>query len=263
VPETSPPPGGQAPPALPPPAPRRDAEASAARRPAHRAVAIPIDRRALCHWLVGVTLFAVAYGGALLVLRRLDLEGVARAAAARAGPAGVAAFLSLMALAVMSPLPDSPVALTGLVAYGPLAGLALVVTGSWLGAVLNFLIVRALGREAFRRRFPRAAAPIDDLAARLGFELLVLLRFLPTVTFDVVSYAAAVTSIRFAYFAGATLLGQLPGPTIAALVGAGVGGADHRLTLGLSALAFVLLALVLLLFRLVRRRRPPAGRDGR
>lgn len=216
--------------------------------------AFRVDRRALQRWAAGATIFALAYGGALLVLRRFDLEDTAAAVADRAGLLGVVVFLCLMAAAVMSPLPDSPIALAGLVAYGPVGGLGLIVLGSWLGAMGDFLLVRVLGRERFRRRFPRLVRPMDDLAGTLGFELLVVLRFLPTVSFDVVSYAAAVTRISTAHFAGATLLGQLPGPTIAALVGAGVGGSDTRLTLALGALALALLTLFLVVRRIVRRR---------
>jgi uncharacterized membrane protein YdjX (TVP38/TMEM64 family) len=226
-----------------------------ATHPAARPTALfQIDRRLLRRWAAGAVLFGVLYGGALLLLRRYNLEGVASDAADGAGPWGVTLFLALMAAAVMSPLPDAPIALAGLVAYGPLGGLVLVVAGSWLGAMADFLIVRTLGREAVRRRFPRLVVAMDDLADRLGIELLVVLRFLPTVSFDLVSYAAAITRIPLARFAGATLLGQLPGPTIAALVGAGVGGADIRLTLGLSVIAFAILLMLLYVRRTMRRR---------
>lgn len=199
--------------------------------------------------------FGLLYGATLLVLHRLNLESTAERAADRAGLWGVAVFLGLMATAVMSPLPDSPIALAGLVAYGPVGGLVLVVTGSWLGAMADFLLVRALGREAVRRRFPRLAASMDDLAGRLGFELLVVLRVLPTVSFDIVSYAAAITRISAARFAGATVLGQLPGPTVAAAVGAGVGGSGRHVTVPLSVLAVGLLVTLLVVSRMLRSRR--------
>ncbi len=219
-------------------------------------------RHHIIRWAAGLAVFAIVYAGTLLLLRRLDLQDVAAEAAERAGWWGVLLYLGIMAAAVMSPLPDAPAALAGLVAYGPLTGMTLVVGGSWLGATLNFLLVRALGREAFRRRFPRLAAPIDDLAEHLGFELLVVLRVLPTVTFDVASYAAAVTSMPFARFAGATLLGQLPGPTVAALVGAHTGGADGRVTAALWGLALTLAA-VLLAGRRLRARKGRAAGAGR
>jgi uncharacterized membrane protein YdjX (TVP38/TMEM64 family) len=221
-------------------------------------VRVAHGRYSIIRWAVGLAAFAAVYGGTLLLLRRLDLQNAVADVAERAGWWGVLLYLALMAAAVMSPLPDAPVALAGLVAYGPLPGMTLVVGGSWLGAALNFFLVRALGREAFRQHFPRLAAPIDDLAERLGFELLVLLRVLPTVTFDIASYAAAVTNIPFARFAGATLFGQLPGPTIAALVGAHTGGADGRVTVALWGLALTL-AVALLAWRWLRARRRSGG----
>ncbi len=214
-----------------------------------------VRRGAVVRWAVGAILFGAVYGAVLLVLQRLNLQDRIADLAERAGAPGVALFLVLMAAAVMSPLPDSPVAIAGLVAYGPLAGMMLVVSGSWAGAALNFLLVRALGRERFHRRFPRMAAPLDDLAERLGIELVVVLRFLPTVSFDIVSYAAAITRMPFHRFAGATLLGQLPGPAIAALIGAGAGGAGGRVTAALTALVMVLIVALLLLRRTVHRGR--------
>ncbi len=217
-----------------------------------RADPFRIDRGTLLRWGLGVVVFAIAYGVALVVLRGLQLQDTAADLAEQAGPWGAAAFVALMMAAVMSPLPDSPIALAGLVAYGPVAGLLLVVGGSWCGAAANFWLVRLLGRERFRRRFPQMAAPMDDLAGRLGFELLVLLRFVPTVSFDVVSYAAAVTRMSFPAFAAATVLGQLPGPVVVSLVGAGAGGAGRGVTVALSGL---LMALILALLALRRRLR--------
>ncbi len=242
----------------PPPTPRSNTIREAEDRP--RRIASRISRRALVRWAIGVVAFALLYGGLLLLIERLNLRDVAHEAAEQAGLWGVLLFLCLMASAVMSPLPDSPIALAGLLVYGPVAGLALVVGGSWLGAVTDFTLVRFLGRGPMRRHFPGLTAIMDDLAGRLGFELLVVLRILPTVTFDVVSYAAAVTRVSFAKFAVATLLGQLPGPTIAAVVGAGVGGSDTRVTVALSGFAFVLIVVLLALQRVIRRRQATSGK---
>ncbi len=224
---------------------------------AERAGTVALDRGTLRRWALGVLVFAAAYGLALLLLRGLALQDTAADLAERAGPWGIAAFALLMMAAVMSPLPDSPIALAGLVAYGPARGLLLVVGGSWCGAVANFWLARLLGRERFRRRFPHLAAPMDDLAGRMGFELLVVLRFVPTVSFDAVSYAAAVTHYPFPAFALATVLGQLPGPLVVALAGAGAGGAERRVTVTLTVvLMAVILGLLVLRRRLQPRRRP-------
>lgn len=215
-------------------------------------------RRALAKWVAGIAVFGLVYGVALLQLRRFGLGELAAEAVERAGLWGALLFIVVMAAAVMSPLPDAPVALAGLIAYGPAGGILLVVSGSWLGAAADFWLVRLLGRERFRRRFPHLAAPIDDLAGLLGFELLVVLRFLPTVSFDIVSYTAAVTHVPFFQFGIATLLGQLPGPIIAASVGVGVGGSGRIMSVSFGIVALALLVMLLYARRALRRP-PPAG----
>jgi uncharacterized membrane protein YdjX (TVP38/TMEM64 family) len=109
----------------------------------------------------------------------------------------------------------------------------------------DFVLVRALGRDAFAARFPHVARPMDALAERLGFTLLVLLRMIPTVTFDLLSYAAAVTHVSTHRFALATLLGLLPGPLIAAAVGGGVGRGDAMLSAALTVAALAVVGVVL------------------
>jgi uncharacterized membrane protein YdjX (TVP38/TMEM64 family) len=83
---------------------------------------------------------------------------------------------------------------------------------------------------------------------------MVVLRFIPTVSFDAVSYAAGLTRMRFWYFGLATFIGQLPGPTIAALVGVHAGGGSTAQKWGLGLLAAVLLAGLLLARRIARAR---------
>ena len=197
-------------------------------------------------------LFISAYAGVLLLLRRLHLQDWAADAAGRAGLVGLALYCALMTTAVMSPLPDSPVALAGLLAYGPWRGAAAVVTASWLGAMGNFVLARLLGRELFRRRFPSYAGPVDDLAERIGLELVVILKFLPTVSFDVVSYAAGISRMRLAPFATATLLGVLPGPLLAALIGVQTGGGSTGQKLVLGGLLLAVVALCLIAWRRIR-----------
>lgn len=216
-------------------------------------------RPATLGWALGVGVFALLYGGMLLLLGHTGVEDVARRAAGQAGVGGVALVLGAMAVAVMTPLPDGPVALAALVAYGPLGGLALVLTGSWVGAMADFVLVRTLARSKFRRRFPGAAHRLDGLLADGGVPLLVLLRIVPTVSFDALSYAAALSRVGIVAFAAATLLGLLPGPTIAALVGAGVGGGDLRLTLGLGIVALLVAGALVVVHRAHRRTQESDG----
>lgn len=214
------------------------------------------SRRVVMRWLAGGAALGLFYVGLLVVMRWLGLDDAAARAAGRAGPWGVAVFVLLLMAAVMSPLPDSPIALAGLVAYGPGRGVMLVVGSMWLAAVADFWLMRLLGREAIRRRFPRFVAQTDAVAGQLGFEALVIGRLVPSVSFDLLSYSAGLTRMSFRRFAVATLIGLTPGPALAALAGAAAGGVHPGLSVLLGALMLMVLGAGLWVrWRLARRRR--------
>lgn len=232
--------------------------ASESDAPAQRSIPLGLSRRAVLGWAAGVLGFALLYGAVLILLRRLGLDAMVTGFADRAGRWGALVLIVGMALAVMSPFPDSPIALAALVGYGPVTGLALVVAGAWIGAMIDFLMVRLLARTRVRRRFPRLVGTLDQLAARYGTGLFVVVRIVPTVSFDVGSYAAALTHLSTLRFAAATFVGLLIAPALAAAVG-------HQLRhpnwsrLLLAAVLLVTLASILLTVRVLRQRRMPAS----
>ena len=204
--------------------------------------------------LIAVAFFALAETGLAMILGdpealRQWVEGI--------GWLGPAALIGLMALAiVISPLPSAPIALAAGAAYGHVWGTAYVTIGAELGALTAFAIARLLGGETLRHWFG------DNLAlGLLGSQgrmmgLVFGLRLLPFVSFDVVSYAAGLTTLAAWRFALATLAGVAP--VSFALTHFGdrlVGGELDSLALGVLALGLVTGAS----FYLARKR---LGRDG-
>jgi uncharacterized membrane protein YdjX (TVP38/TMEM64 family) len=162
------------------------------------------------------------------------------------GTLGYLALVLLMAFSVMSPFPDTPTALVANVLYGPIIGFFIVLVGSLLGALLDFIIVRKLGRKFFIKRYPSFVQSINKVAQRFGFESMVFFRIFPTVTFDIVSYTAALTKVKFSRFAVATLLGLLPLAITYSIVGRGLETQDGyaimlSIILGLGLISSVIL----------------------
>jgi uncharacterized membrane protein YdjX (TVP38/TMEM64 family) len=115
------------------------------------------------------------------------------------------------------------------------------------GATLCFAIARYFGRgitEKLTTRF--ALREIDPFFRQYGKYTILIARLLPFVSFDVVSYAAGLTSMNLWSFLWATGVGQLPATIIYSYVGEFLTSTRKTFVFGLLIL-FALSVLALLL----------------
>ena len=125
--------------------------------------------------------------------------------------APIASLFLMVLQAVAAPIPAIFVAFANGLAFGVVGGGLLTIAGQTLAAALCFGISRALGRgpvESLAGRFGLAAA--DTWFSRWGARGVLLLRLVPGISFDVISFGAGLTSIRFAPFLLATAIGVAP-----------------------------------------------------
>lgn len=140
----------------------------------------------------------------------LDNDRIA-AMVERAGYWGPALIIGLMTISVvMSPIPSAPIAMAAGAAYGDLPGTIYVLTGAELGALIAFVLARQLGRRVMERWFgDRLDAGL--LGSQNALMVTVFLsRLMPFLSFDLVSYAAGLTCLKYWRFAIATLTGIIP-----------------------------------------------------
>jgi len=157
------------------------------------------------------------------------------------GVAGPLAVIGLMTLAILvSPIPSAPIALAAGAAYGHTWGTAYILLGAELGALCAFGIARQLGRDALQRwvgsRLPKTRLGSQGTLMAIVFAS----RLLPFISFDVVSYAAGLTTLSLWRFALATLAGILPASFLLAHFG------GEMATGELDKIAFAVLTLGLL-----------------
>lgn len=195
---------------------------------------------------IAVALAAIAGGAWLLwggpdLAARIDREAL-EALVADAGPVGPLFVIGLMTIAVVaSPIPSAPIALASGAAYGHIWGTIWVVVGAELGALVAFGLARVLGFNAIRRL---AGPGIDQglAGSQNALTAIVLIsRLLPFVSFDAVSYAAGLSSLKFWRFALATLAGIVPASFLLAHFGSvamegEAGAATWIAAIGLGAL---------------------------
>lgn len=171
-------------------------------------------------------------------------------------PAVSALLMVLQAL--LAPLPAFLLAFANGLAFGALRGGALSLASATLAAAVCFWVARSLGRrpvEALVGRTGLEAA--DRWLLRWGAHAVLFARLVPVVSFDVVSYAAGLTRVRFGAFLAATTIGAAP----ASFAYAYLGERAPRFVWALMAV-FVVVVAVAVIVSVVRRRRPgPAARE--
>jgi len=167
--------------------------------------------------------------------------------AARLNSAGLFAplvFIMLMASAVViSPIPSLPLDLAAGITFGAIAGTAYAVIGAEIGAIISFLIGRALGREALTRLLRTEIRFCERCSDRHLAIFVFLSRLVPVISFDLVSYGAGLTNMSLITFAVATFLGMIV-PTFA-LVSAGTSLIAGKWVLVILGLGMVALFLVM------------------
>lgn len=159
---------------------------------------------------VGAAIEAIA--SSLLDIGAEDVAQLVRGQGARAP----LALIGLMTVAVVvPPIPSVPLDIAAGAVFGVPWGVTWVLIGAEAGAIIAFLLARRLGRSRLERRIdPEFLARVDAAVERHGVLAVLVLRLVPTFHFDLVSYAAGLTSMSLGRFAAATLVGMTP-PVIA------------------------------------------------
>lgn len=120
--------------------------------------------------------------------------------------------LLMVLQSVLAPLPAFIITFANGLLFGVWWGALLSWSSAMAGAALCFFIARSLGRPAVEKLAGGSAtvASADRFFERFGRKAVLIARLLPFVSFDIVSYAAGLTSMRFWPFFIATGIGQLP-----------------------------------------------------
>ena len=136
------------------------------------------------------------------------------------GAWGVCAAIGLMVIHSFIPFPAEFVAIANGMVYGPIWGTVITWVGAMLGAFLSFGLTRIFGRPFVDKMLAhRRWQTVDDWVANYGGRTLLMSRFIPVISFNVINYAAGLTRLSWWTFAWATGLGILPLTTIMVIMG--------------------------------------------
>jgi uncharacterized membrane protein YdjX (TVP38/TMEM64 family) len=147
------------------------------------------------------------------------------------------------------PMPSIPLFMAAGMAFGLAGGGALVVVGGTLRGGSQFLLARALGRDAVSHLLRGRLAAMDRWAGRNSFETVLWTRAVAPIPFDLQNVGFGLSGIAFRPYIAATALGLIPIGLIWVWAGSSVVERPFWHGLALAAIPVALLQLVHRRFR--------------
>lgn len=121
---------------------------------------------------------------------------------------------------VIAPLPAFLITFANGTLFGFWWGSLLSWSSSMVGAALCFYIARALGIQRITALISKPAVDkANDFFEKYGTYAVLIARLMPFISFDVVSYFAGATRMRFLGFWIATGIGQMPATLVYSYLG--------------------------------------------
>lgn len=126
------------------------------------------------------------------------------------------AYIGLFALLPAFFFPVAVLALAGGLLFGLWKGAVYTFTGAVLNCSLMFWISRRVGRNQIegliqRKLSPRWQRRLTRLGGRDGFQLLIILRLIPAVPYNLINYAFGITGMPYSTYILASAIGIIPG----------------------------------------------------
>lgn len=167
--------------------------------------------------------------------------------------AGISFFLMIFT-AVLAPLPSFLITFSNAALFGAFWGGVLSWTSAMVGAALCFWLAKWLGRSFVVKLTTKTGLEsIDGFFGKYGKHAILICRLLPFVSFDIVSYAAGLTSMSFGPFMLATGIGQLPATIVYSYLGSHLTGSTRTIVTALLVI-FALFTLTFLFRKIYMNR---------
>jgi len=108
------------------------------------------------------------------------------------------------------PLPGSVMTVTSGLAFGPVLGCVVALSGAITRACTQFIVVRYFGRKTVTKLLHGRIAHFNQKLGTHSFKAVLLIRMIPNVPYDMQNYGLGVSHVRFVPYLLATILGITP-----------------------------------------------------
>ena len=129
----------------------------------------------------------------------------------RLGFIGIFLFIGIMGVqGLIVPIPSEIVLLATGMIWGWLVGGFMGVIGSMAAALLCFYVSKKGGRPLAKKFVGENAIDMaDDLIQKYGIKVIIISRFIPFISFDVISYASGLVDVDIKTYSIGTLIGSV------------------------------------------------------
>ncbi|MDF2548518.1 MAG: putative rane protein [Anaerosolibacter sp.] len=182
----------------------------------------------------------------IILFSKVDVEAVKAYILSFGIWAPIISFLLMVFQSIAAPLPAFLITFANAGLFGWVKGAMLSWASAMAGAVLCFYIAKFYGRATVEKLTSKFALEnIDEFFEKYGKYAILIARLLPFISFDIVSYAAGLTSMSFWAFFWATGIGQLPATIVYSYVGGMLAGGVKKFVFGLLILFSLSVMIVL------------------
>ncbi len=150
-------------------------------------------------------------------------------------------YTIMFTLSALTLFPDSVLAISGGMIFGFFYGTLYTIIGAVFAATLAFFVSRFLGQSILEKFLKHNKIKVINAVEKRGFISVLVLRLIPLVPFDIISYGAGLTKISYVEYIGATALGIIPGVMVYINIGNQVGKSNLMEFLNAIAILFVLI----------------------
>ncbi|WP_214828537.1 TVP38/TMEM64 family protein [Exiguobacterium algae] len=198
-------------------------------------------------WMIA--LVVLVFGTATLLYQWIDLRpSEIRDYIIQFGWLAPLVYILLFTVRPLILFPTSVLSVAGGLAFGTLPGVVYTVIGATLSALVAYYLAIRFG-DRFLRHFESSDyEKIQHKIEEDGFFYVLILRLIPLVNFDLVSYASGLAKVSLPAYLLATVVGMIPGAFANNFLGSSIASGDW----GMIAIAFgvfIILTLVATVFR--------------
>ncbi|WP_017185974.1 TVP38/TMEM64 family protein [Alkalibacillus haloalkaliphilus] len=155
-------------------------------------------------------------------------------------------YIFLYALRPLVLFPASIFSIVAGLAFGVYLGVIFALIGATLSAILAFVVANRFGEKAVRFHKKGKTEYYRQKFEEKGFLYILMLRLIPVINFDLISYTAGLAKVKLADFVKATVIGIIPGTVVYNLVGASLVDGNVMTIIGTVTLFVIVIVIPLI-----------------